>query len=421
MNRAAEAREIALGTRAHLGTLQSWAFRRVRALVEQLESGGLTTVLPDGSVHRFGDPSADPQARIRVRDPRFFWRVVRDGDVGLGESYTAGQWDCDDLVSLIRLFHENQHLMYSPVAFPNWIRRWSDRLLHLSRRNSLAGSGSNIEAHYDLGDRLFELFLDATMSYSCALWNSPEESLERAQLRKIDALLDKARLQPGDELLEIGCGWGSLAIRAAQRTGCRVKGITLSKNQLQHARQRATDAGVADRVEFELCDYRRVEGRFDKIISVEMLEAVGHKYLGTFFAACDRVLARDGLVVIQVITFPDQKYDGYRNGCDWLQKYIFPGGIAPSLTALTEAMTAQSELVVETLENIGPHYAPTLAEWRRRFDAQTNELSRRGYDEKFQRTWRYYLAYCEAGFAARTFGDLQLVLTRPNNRSLTLF
>lgn len=353
-----------------------------------------------------------------MHDWKLPWRVVRDGDVGLGESYVDGQWDCDDLTGLISLFHENPELTYSSTGRPSIVKRLALRLFHLSRSNRLGKSRENIASHYDLGDELYELFLDPTMSYSCAIYERSDESLEQAQRNKIRSILDKARLRPDDHVLEIGTGWGALAVEAASRFGCRVTGLTLSENQLARARKRVAEHGLSDRVSIELLDYRRVQGQFDKIIAVEMIEAVGHEYLGTFFETCDKLLADDGLVVLQAITVPDQIYDGYRRGCDFLQKHIFPGGLAPSLSAMSEAMTRQSRFVVESVSNIADHYAPTLRAWADNCARHSHELARRGYDERFQRLWRYYLCYCEAGFATRTFGDLQMVLTRPGNRSL---
>jgi cyclopropane-fatty-acyl-phospholipid synthase len=347
-----------------------------------------------------------------VRDGRLFWRVARDGEVGFGESYVDGDWDCEDLASLVSIFHLNQGVLYGDFGPLVWIGALRDRVIHLLRANTRWGSRKNIQAHYDLGDELFGRMLDESMTYSCALYESPDQSLEDAQRNKLRALVRRARIAPEHHVLEIGSGWGSLALEAARSTGCRVTGITLSENQLETARRCAREAGLEDRVSFELRDYRDIEGRFDRILSCEMLEAVGHENLGRFFEACDGSLAPDGLVALQVITFPDHLYERYRRRCDWLQKYIFPGGVAPSLTAMSAAMARRTRLMVDSLENIGPHYAPTLREWRRRFEDRWEELEPFGYDERFRRTWRYYLAYCEAGFATRTFRDLHLVLSR---------
>ncbi|MFN7966152.1 MAG: cyclopropane-fatty-acyl-phospholipid synthase family protein [Acidobacteriota bacterium] len=397
---------------------QRFCLDRITAFLKRVQVGRLELSLPDGQVARFGDDRSNAAASLQIHEWSVFARIVRGGDVALGEAYVDGLWDSGDLVGLIELFHRNIELFDAAEANPSWPQRIVNRALHWSRRNKPARSKDNIAAHYDLGNSLFELFLDESWCYSSAIFDTPNESLEVAQRRKIERLLALAQIQPGQHLLEIGCGWGSLAIEAAQRFGCRVTGITLSANQLALARERAAAAGVAHLVDFQLCDYRALEGCFDRIVSVEMLEAVGHEFLGIFFQRCDRLLAPGGRVVIQVITVPDQRYEIYRRGCDWIQKHIFPGGLAPSLTALCNAMTRDSRFVVESLDNIGSHYATTLRHWRRRFEAQSSEAERRGYDERFRRLWRYYLSYCEAGFSAGTFGDLQLVMVRPGDRAV---
>jgi cyclopropane-fatty-acyl-phospholipid synthase len=326
-----------------------------------------------------------------------------------------GLWDCEDLAALIEIFHRNVAVFDARWTEAGPIRRRLHRLVAWALRNTRGGSRRNIARHYDLGDDLFESFLDETMSYSSAIFGASGETLEAAQRRKMDAILDLAGVRAGHEVLEIGCGWGSLAIAAARR-GARVTAITLSKNQRETARIRAREAGLGGSVTIELRDYRDQTGRFDRIVSVEMLEAVGHAFLPGFFAACERLLAPGGRIALQTITIPDRRYHAYRRSSDWLRTYIFPGGLAPSLTALCAAATAGSSLVVDELRNIGPHYAATLREWRRRFEAGAADLDLRKYDERFRRLWRYYLAYCEGGFAAGTFGNLQIALTRPEDR-----
>ncbi|MCL4149443.1 UNVERIFIED_CONTAM: hypothetical protein GTU68_022526 [Idotea baltica] len=259
------------------------------------------------------------------------------------------------------------------------------------------------------------------MVYSCAYFPNEESELEEAQQAKIDRLIEKAQLKESDTVLEIGCGWGAFAITAAKRIGCHVTGITLSQEQKTYAERRIAEEGLEDLVSIELRDYREVTGSFDKIVSIEMLEAVGHRYFASFFATLERVLKPNGLVALQVITFPDARYDSYRRGADWIQKYIFPGGICPSLTALSESMKSNSEFVVEELENIGVHYARTLEIWRQRFFEKTDRVKELGFDSRFIRIWEYYLCYCEAGFRTRTIGTLQLVLTRPKNDDLPNF
>ncbi|MDH3284152.1 MAG: cyclopropane-fatty-acyl-phospholipid synthase family protein [Acidobacteriota bacterium] len=394
-----------------------WVVGRALAALRGIRTGCVELVLPSGRRHAFGDLSSSLRATVRVHRNSLFRRVLTDGEIGLGEAYVDGDWDCADLPQLLRIFHENAAVFDSKISAGSRLMTWMNRLRHRLRRNTIAGSRANIREHYDLGNDLFELMLDPTMSYSCALFRSPGQTLEEAQREKLAALIDKARLSQNHHLLDLGCGWGGLAVEAATRTGCQVTGVTLSERQLEFARRRASEMQLADRVRFELADYRDLEGRFDRIISVEMIEAVGHEYLGRFFAACDRLLAPDGLFVLQAITFPDQRYEAFRRGIDWLRTYIFPGSNTPSLTALCEAMTSSSRFVVDSLSNIADHYVPTLRHWRENITLGAERLEELGYDARFRRLWTYYLSYCEAGFAARTFGDLQLVLTRPNSRS----
>lgn len=416
--------EVPSRTTAPGGT-RNWRRRlllqRIEAALTRITCGSIEVILPEGTRRVFGDRDSTLRATLKIKDEALFDRIARGGGVGFGEAYVDGLWDSDHLAELIAVFHRNVDVFDAPVAAGGLLQRWGNRLLHLSRGNTPNRSRHNIAAHYDLGDSLFELFLDPTMTYSCAIFESADEPLEAAQRRKIHAVLDLAEIGPQHHILEIGCGWGGLAVEAVRRHGCQFTGITLSENQLARARRRAHEAGLSNRLRFELCDYRSVTGRFDRIVSVEMIEAVGHDHLPDFFAACERVLAPGGRAVLQAITFPDQRYENYRFGCDWLQKYIFPGGLAPSLTALCAAMTRGSTFVIEHARNIGPHYARTLRLWRENFDAQTPELERRGYDARFRRMWRYYLAYCEAGFGAGTFGDLQIALTRFPDRVLPAF
>jgi len=383
----------------------------VRAL-EGVRRGALALELPGGATRRFRGLEPGPEAHLRVLDHRFFPRVLLAGDVGLGESFTSGEWDSPDLAAVLRFFAENLDDTRDEERRHQRPGRWLRQLRHLLRDNSPAASRRNSRAHYDLGNEFFALFLDASMTYSCALYEDPSATLDEAQRAKRLAVIRKARMGPRDHVLEIGCGWGAFAIEAARTAGCRVTGITLSPHQLEEARRRVAAAGLADRVTIELADYRHVQGRFDRIVSIEMLEAVGHRHLGDFFAACDRMMTRGGRQVHQTITIPDWRYDDYRRDPDWIRTHIFPGGHLPSLAAMASAMAEHSRLVVETVENIGPHYARTLREWRARFRVRLDAARGLGFDEGFLRAWEYYFAYCEAGFDARYLGDLQLVLVR---------
>ncbi len=402
-----------LTIRAQPNRRQLLAMKLILKFFGKIRSGSLSVTLPDGATRVFGNPAATPRAQIAIAEYDFFTRMLHHGDIGFGESYMRGEWDTHDLAALLSLFALNLSVADDRRILLSWIGRAFNRARHAFRANTLFGSRRNIREHYDLSNDFFKLFLDETMMYSCALYESPGQPSADAQRNKLRALIRKADIGATDHVLEIGSGWGGFAIEAAKSTGCRVTSITLSEEQLKLARERAKEAGVADRVSFELCDYRQANGLYDKIVSIEMLEAVGHEHFGTFFKACDRLLKPGGLVVLQVITIPDQRYDAYRLSSDWIQKHIFPGGVLPSLTALCRAMTVHSRLIVENLENIGPHYAQTLREWRERFVANLAEVEKLGFDREFQRKWIYYFCYCEAGFATRQINDLHLVLKRP--------
>ncbi|KAL3690412.1 hypothetical protein R1sor_016721 [Riccia sorocarpa] len=306
---------------------------------------------------------------------------------------------------------------WNPVFATATIGTAMSHLRHKLRGNSLTNSRRNISQHYDLSNDLFALFLDETMTYSSAIFKGPEEPLVDAQLRKLHLMIDKARIERHHEVLEIGFGWGSMAMEVVRRTGCRYTGITLSVEQLKLATARVKDAGLEDRITFKLCDYRALPDmhKYNRIISCEMLEAVGHEYYKEFFSKCDYLLAKDGLIVIQVISIPDDRYDEFRKSPGFIKEYIFPGGCLPCISIITSAMAAGSKLSVEHLENIGPHYYQTLMCWRETFLSKTSECRRLGFSDKFIRMWDYYLTYCAAGFKTCTLGDLQLVLSRPGN------
>jgi cyclopropane-fatty-acyl-phospholipid synthase len=375
--------------------------------------GELEIQLPDGISRTFGDlmPSHG-RSTIRVKDYRFFWRLLRDGDVGVGDSYMWGEWDTDNLPKLLGHFVENESALNGHNMALNLLGRISHKIMHLRNPNSIRGSRKNIQRHYDLSNDMYKLFLDPSMMYSCAIFTHHEESLELAQQNKVNAIIQKADIRPVHHVLEIGSGWGHFAIEAARQTGCRVTSITISEEQLKLARERVKQAGLEDRIRIELCDYRKLEGSYDRIVSIEMLEAIGEKQYETFFSVCDKSLKPGGRVVLQVITIPDERFEGHRRRVDWLQKHVFPGGLLPSLQALKDAMKRSSHLSVLDFENIGPHYVLTLAHWRKRFLEARERILELGFDETFIRKWLYYLGYCEAAFATRYVNDLQIVLSR---------
>jgi cyclopropane-fatty-acyl-phospholipid synthase len=380
--------------------------------LQNIRAGHLVLKLPDGSERHYGDDSEPKQ--IKVCHYRFFPQVVLGGNVGMGEAWTENDWDSDDPTGVLELFIHNMSVLKQSGLTTGIAKRLAHLIQHVRNRNTREGSQRNIHAHYDLGNDFYRLFLDHdTMMYSSAVFKSPDESLAEAQRHKIHRLAELADIRPEHHVLEIGCGWGGFAVETAKQTGCRVTGITISDEQYRYARERVAAEGLGKQVEILMCDYRDVQGTFDRIVSIEMLEAVGHAYYGTFFKTCDRLLKLGGRIALQVITIPDQRYDAYRRNPDWIQKHIFPGGMLPSLTELTKSMTRHSSLTVEHLDNIGIHYAETLRRWRTAVDQRREQLIELGYDETFQRKWIYYLCYCEAGFQTRFTNNLHLVLTRP--------
>jgi len=388
------------------------ATKLVLAQLARWEAGALTLTLPDGRVVQCGARGATHHANLTVHDWKFFWRALTAGDIGVGESYMAGEWDCDDLVQLCRLFLRDQSLLEarSVWTLPARVRH---ALLRVVRANTLRGSRRNIQYHYDLSNDLYRLFLDDSLTYSCAVFEEPDASLEEAQHHKIDEICRRLDLQPGMHILEIGSGWGAFAIHAARQYQCRVTSLTLSDEQLQLARERVATAGVASLVDIRLCDYRTISGSFDRIVSIEMFEAVGYEYYGAFFGRCSQVLKPNGKMFLQTIYMNDQRFDAYRRDFDWNRKYIFPGSLLASVDAITAALKYHTQLRVEWMRDIGVHYARTLRIWRERFMRRLPEVRQLGFDEPFIRMWEFYLASCEASFAVRYIGDVQMLLARP--------
>ncbi|MCP9486833.1 MAG: cyclopropane-fatty-acyl-phospholipid synthase family protein [Gaiellaceae bacterium MAG52_C11] len=397
---------------ARLPLLEQIAISILQRALVRLEGGMLEVRLPGGEVRHFG---SGPLASLTIHDDAFFRRVATRGKLGVGESYTAGEWDSDDLVALLELLLRNA----APAAerHAGW-RRLLEARPRLNRRNGMLRSRRNIAYHYDLGNDLFELMLDETMTYSCAVFERPDEPLADAQRRKYRRICERLRLSADDRVLEIGCGWGGFARFAATEFGCSVTGLTISAEQAALARERTR--GLDVRILEE--DYRRHEGsdrsRYTKVASIEMLEAIGEQQFGTYFETIDRLLEPGGIACIQTILIPDDRWERYRKSPDWIERYVFPGCLIPSLTALTQAMTSGSRLMVHEVDEIGFHYAETLRRWRESFQAQIEEVRALGYDRRFERTWDFYLAFCEAAFRTRALRDVQLTLTRPFNEAL---
>ncbi len=387
------------------------ARRLVLGRLESLRSGTLR--VQDGDVvHEFRGAAPGPGATLVVRDPAFYSELAYGGSVGAAESYMLGHWSTPELTGLLRLMLANREAL---DALEGGLARVSAplRLLaHWLHMNTRAGSRRNISAHYDLGNDFFRLMLDETMMYSCALFERPDMSLAEASRAKLDLVCRKLGLGPSNHVIEIGTGWGGFAIHAAGRYGCRVTTTTISPSQYELARERVRAAGLDDRVTVLLEDYRDLHGQFDRLVSIEMIEAIGHKQFGEFFRRSAELLTRDGRMVLQSITIADRHFAQARDEVDFIKRYIFPGCCIPSVGALTEAMVAASDLRLVHLEDIGPHYATTLATWRRNFHARLDEVRALGYPDTFIRMWEYYLCYCEAGFAERTLGDVHMVMTR---------
>ena len=400
-----------------------WPERLVMRLLRRLSVGGLRLVRPDGRAEILGQPGAAITAELRILRPDFFRRCLLHGNIGLGEAYMQGDWETDDIAAVLSWFIVNlaqlQGSEASSYRLPGLnLLRFCDRVLHLLRPNSVATSRRNIAEHYDLGNDFYALWLDETMTYSAARFEHPDQSLADAQRSKYDALCRKLQLGPEDHVLEIGCGWGGFCTHAARTHGCRVTSVTISREQFDYACARVRREGLEHLVEIRLQDYRHIEGRFDKIASIEMLEAVGDAYVDGYFAKCQELLKPHGLLAFQVITTADCRYENLRRGVDWIQKHIFPGSLLLSLARINRAINRTGDLFLHGLEDLGSGYARTLHLWHERFNARLDEVRAQGFDETFIRKWNYYLKYCEAAFATRNISVVQAVYTRPNNPTL---
>lgn len=392
-------------------SLQCLAERALRTRLALIEHGQITLV--DGDRRdTFGraTPRCALHATLRVRDRRFYPEAAFGGSVGAGESLMAGDWTTDDLTALARILLVNRGVLDGLDSGWSRLAEPMRRILHAAARNTRSGSRRNIAAHYDIGNDFFELFLDPTMMYSCAVFERADMTLEEAQIAKLDRLCRKLDLKPGDHLLEIGTGWGALALHAARHYGCRVTTTTISRAQHALARQRIDAAGLSGRITLRLDDYRDLDGRYDKLVSVEMIEAVGHQYFDTFFRRCGELLAPGGTMVLQAITIDDRQYAAARDSVDFIKRHVFPGCCIPSVSVLAQSAARASTLRIVNLEDIGAHYATTLAAWRRNLFAHADAVRARGYPEALLRLWHFYLGYCEGGFAERALGDVQIVL-----------
>jgi cyclopropane-fatty-acyl-phospholipid synthase len=388
-----------------------WVVLRVLA---RMHGGELVMIEPDGRVLRFGEIVEERPLRavLRVHSQRFYTHMLR-GSLGISEAYLEGLWDCDELVSLTRIaalnagFLDTLRRRLAPALIPG--QRWLRWLV----RNTPVRARKRIEAHYDLGNELFSLFLDPTMMYSCAVFEQPEATLEEASLAKLERVCAKLELSPSDHVLEIGTGWGGFAVYAASRYGCRVTTTTISREQHAYATERVREAGLGDRVTVLLQDYRELEGSYDKLVSIEMIEAVGWQYFPTFFRRCSALVRDDGAMLLQAITIEDSAYEVEKAGRSFINTHVFPGGCLPSLEIISRTVARASDFREVHLEDITAHYATTLERWRERFLAAGERVSELGYDERFKRLWELYLSYCEGGFRERRIQDIQLLLAKP--------
>jgi cyclopropane-fatty-acyl-phospholipid synthase len=414
-------KSVSLSSPRHLaGTvkpsmLDSLARRNVLARLRGLEQGVLS--LTDGDdEYRFGEDNADLKTHIRVVDPRFYSEVAFGGSIGGGEAYMHGYWRCDDLVALIRLLLRNRHVLEAMEGGVARLTAPLQKLFHWVNRNSHEGARRNIAAHYDRGNEFFALWLDPTMMYSCAIFEQPGTGLHEAQLARLRHICEKLQLGPQDHVVEIGTGWGGFALYAAQNHGCRVTTTTISREQHEEASRRVREAGLEDRITVLLQDFRDLGGHYDKLVSIEMIEAIDHDLFRTYFRKCSELLKPDGAMLIQAITIADQRYAEYRKSVDFIQRYIFPGGGLPSSAVMTDTVARCTDLRLLGVDDIGLHYATTLRHWRNRFFERIDDVRRQGFSDTFIRMWEFYLCYCEGAFLERAISDVQMVFTKPESR-----
>ncbi|MCZ4295074.1 SAM-dependent methyltransferase [Vibrio sinaloensis] len=363
---------------------------------------------------QFGKPKeGQPSAIIEVKNPAFYARLLKGGSIAAGEAYMDGWWDSPNLTQLMELMALNLSALDSIESRSSLLAKLAYQVSHWLNRNTVANSAKNIEAHYDLSNDLYQTFLDPRMLYSSAVFNDDIDSLEQAQINKMERLCQQLKLTANDSVIEIGTGWGAMAIYMAETYGCHVTTTTISEQQYQYAKQAIEEKGLTDRITLLKKDYRLLEGEFDKLVSIEMIEAVGKQFLTSYIQKCQSLLKPGGLMAIQAITIADQRYDYYSNNVDFIQKYIFPGGFLPSITALTQATTKHSDLVLRDLFDIGQDYARTLSHWYERFNIAQEQVYKLGFDERFIRMWNYYFCYCEGGFRAKSISTVHMTFQRP--------
>ncbi len=411
---------IAAFRKSDLGSaprLQALAKAAVTRLLQKMRRGCLV-IEHNGQIDRFGNVDDPLQATIVVESVQAYQHVLRDGIAGAGEAYAAGLWRSPDLLAVIRVFSANLQMMARVDSERSLVSRLTSRVREFLTRNSKGGSKKNITAHYDLNNDFFATFLDPQMMYSSAIFPTADSTLDEASVHKLAHICKTLDIGAGDHVVEIGCGWGGFASYAARETGCRVTAITISQEQYQFAIKRVESEGLQDRVEIKMCDYRDLEGQYDKLVSIEMIEAVGHQYFDTYFKKCSELLKPDGKMLIQAITVADQRYEQAKNSIDFIKRYIFPGGCLPSITKIAQVLTRHTDLQLVRMEDITEHYARTLAAWRQQFYAATDDIMGLGFDRDFIRLWEYYLCYCEGGFRERIISTVQFVACKPDCRAV---
>ncbi|MEM1175725.1 MAG: cyclopropane-fatty-acyl-phospholipid synthase family protein [Pseudomonadota bacterium] len=415
-----DSRDFLEGSRKPTG-LDNLARKVVRARLQEFTFGELKFT-ENGRTEVFGrmTPEFPVTAHIEVHDPRFFSDVAFAGTIGAGEAFMHQHWSCSDLTSLVRILLKNREVMEGMDSGAAWLTRPFQKLFHWLNRNTEEGSRRNIAAHYDLGNDFYSLWLDPTMMYSSAFFESPKSTLEEASIRKLDKICQQLELKPDDHVVEIGTGWGGFAMHAAKHYGCRVTTTTISKEQYEWAQRSVRDAGLDDRITLKLEDYRKLDGQYDKLVSIEMIEAVGHEFHDTFFRKCASLLKPNGQMLIQAINIADQHYKRYTKSVDFIKRYIFPGGCLTSVTAMSETLTRVTDMRILNIEDIGPHYASTLRHWRERFFEKIEAVRAQGFSDEFIRMWHYYLCYCEGAFIERSTGVIQMHVVRPHARPAAL-
>jgi cyclopropane-fatty-acyl-phospholipid synthase len=401
--------------------MESLARRVVRARLESLRNGQI--VLTENGRHETFGAVTDAlplTVQLTVNDPRFYSDIAFGGAVGAGESYIHGCWSCSELTTLVRILVKNRDVLLDMDGGTSYLTKPLQKIFHRLNRNTRDGSRRNIAAHYDLGNDFYALWLDRQMMYSSAIFENADMSLDVAAVAKLDRICRKLDLGPEDHVLEIGTGWGGFAIHAAENYGCRVTTTTISKQQQDYARGAIARAGLEDRITLLQSDYRDLEGQYDKLVSIEMIEAVGHEFHDTYFRKCCELLKRDGQMLLQAITIADQHYERAKKTVDFIKRFIFPGGCLTSVTAMSDTLARVTDMRIVNLEDIGPHYATTLQHWRERFFDNLDAVRGMGFSEEFIRMWQYYLCYCEGGFLERAIGNVQMLMMRPDARPVSL-